>query len=87
MVGAPDPRGASRLIGETGSTWLPAYISRPGSIAIASRIAVEVAVGPLVAAVYLSAFRNSSRSTPEAPMIWLRVPFARSRACMGTTTR
>jgi len=37
--------------------------------------------------IYFSALKNSSRSTPEAPTIWLSVPLARSRACMGTTTR
>jgi hypothetical protein len=31
--------------------------------------------------------RNSARSTPETSMIWLSVPFARSRACIGTTMR
>lgn len=34
-----------------------------------------------------SNFRNSSRLTPDALMIAFSVPVARSRACIGTTTR
>ena len=72
-VPRPRPRaGRARTLAEAG-----AAAAAPRARAAGARVVTKSQ----------SSFKNSSRPTPDAPMIAFSVPLARSRACIGTTTR